>query len=145
MTERIVRPVRAWADYDQWSVYLEGFEGQVVHGWENVVIPKGNRDWIHERGVYSGIADFAEGFGAGIVKPGPLRSLRVLYENDCELKVQRRFGGTFWGWSMELSDEFNEIKAPWPGGFFAEDKDSEAVERAMIAAAAWFSQRQEQR
>jgi hypothetical protein len=25
-------------------------------------------------------------------------------------------------------------------GWFAEDKDSEAVERAMIAAAAWFSQ-----
>jgi hypothetical protein len=28
-------------------------------------------------------------------------------------------------------------------GSFPEDSDSEAVERAMIAAAAWFSQRQE--
>lgn len=136
MNNRIVRPVRAWAEYDQWLVYLEFEDGKL--GFRRYVIPKGEAGRLTESfDLFPGVAAALKGDGP---KSGSLRSLRVLYENGCELTLQRRFGGTFWGWSIELSDEFNEIKAPWPGGSFTEDKDSEAVERALIAAAAWFTQ-----
>jgi hypothetical protein len=81
----------------------------------------------------------------------PLRSLRVLYENGYELKVKGREGtirgtsdyGITWDWSLWMPLTPGTVYAmpgPVASGSFPEDKDSEAVERAMIAAAAWFSQ-----
>ncbi len=135
MTERVVRPVRAWADYDTWSIYMADMDALT---WDAVLIPMGLANWqrwTDGRGV-ADIAKLAE------TKLGiPLRSLRVLYENGYELKLQAyaNINGLdpekrHWHWYLVGVDA---------AGDFAEDRDSEAVERALIAAAAWFSQRQE--
>jgi hypothetical protein len=77
---------------------------------------------------------------------GPLRSLRVLYENGAELKLQPRDQAKhpgYWFWRLYQEKYRFMVDAGefhLADGDFPEDKDSEAVERAMIAAAAWFSQ-----
>lgn len=135
MTERLVRPIRAWAEYDEWSVYLEDYDGE----WVNVHIPKGNNDWSYERGVYDGIADFATNLQVVRLGFGSLRSLRVLYENGHELQLEQWHkdlnDSNVWPWI--LRDRNHDAQAD---GQFTEDKDSDAVERALIAAAAWFTQ-----
>jgi hypothetical protein len=148
MTERIVRPVRAWADYDTWSIYMADMDALT---WDAVLIPMGLANWqrwTDGRGV-ADIAKLAE------TKLGiPLRSLRVLYENGYELKARSREGtipGTsessiLWDWGLSAPLTAGSVYAlpgPVASGSFPEDSDSEAVERALIAAAAWFSQRQE--
>ena len=132
MTDRIVRPVRAWADYDEWSVYLEFEDGKL--GFRRYVIPKGGAGRLTESfDVFPGVAAALKGDGP---KSGSLRSVRVLYENGAELILGTGYAGRGWGWIVQYGDRH-------ASGDFTEDKDSEAVERAMIAAAAWFSQRQD--
>lgn len=128
---RIVRPIRAWADYDDWRWFWHDLSEKVyaipltadghpfVSSWPSVV--QAARSFEHE----------------------PLRSLRVLYENGWTLELGPESGRTTtasgsWFWYLHEDKDAPEI----PHGRFSEDKDSEAVERAMIAAAAWFSQRQ---
>ena len=140
MSNRIVRPVRAWADYDLWSVYLEFEDGKL--GFRRYVIPKGGAGRLTESfDVFPGVAAALQGDGP---KSGSLNSLRVLYENGWWLRLDPLKGPTTtavhdWFWYLHQEQDAPEI----PHGRFTEDKDSEAVERAMIAAAAFFSQRQD--
>ena len=88
-------------------------------------------------GVVDAVRDGTNGFG-------PLRSLRVLYENGWWLRLDLLNGPLTtaihdWLWYLHQEQDAPEI----PHGRFTEDKDSEAVERGMIAAAAFFSQRQD--
>lgn len=137
MTERIERPFRAWAEYDLWSVYLEFEDGKL--GFRRYVIPKGEAGRLTESfDVFPGVAAALKGDGP---KSGSLESVRVLYENGYRLKLQcyaningLDTGKRHWHWYLVGVDA---------AGDFAEDSDSEAVERAMIAAAAFFSQRQD--
>jgi hypothetical protein len=148
MTDRIVRPVRAWAEYDKHTLY---WGDRMV-----TTIPKGADDdahWIDDtvesvREALSWASDDKLGWQENW---GPLRFLRVLYENGYELKAKGREGtirgtseyGTTWDWSLWMPLTPGTVYAmpgPVASGSFPEDKDSEAVERAMIAAAAWFSQ-----
>lgn len=142
MSERMVRPIRAWAEYDEWSVFLQEFDAEY---WDVVFTPRAEDDWEYSREEFVGIVDFMRGSTDEAMKMqvGPLRSLRVLYENGYELKLEPSglASGHLheWFWYLHQFKDDPEI----PHGRFTEDKDSEAVERAMIAAAAFFSQRQD--
>jgi hypothetical protein len=130
-------------------VYLQQWDAEY---WDVVFTPNGDDDWAYSRKEFSGIADFAEGSADAnmTVRVGPLRSLRVLYENGYELKTHSRDGwiapaakeGITWYWSLSAPPPTTVVLMPGPvaQGSFWEDKDSEAVERAMIAAAAYFTQ-----
>jgi hypothetical protein len=149
MTNRIVRPIRAWADYDDRQVYLQDY-------WSGTDDPKVDRQWFARWDIPTagrGQLEARNGF-TGIVaalqkdgpKSGSLRSLRVLYENGAELKLQPRDQAKhpgYWFWRLYQEKYRFMVDAGefhLADGDFPEDKDSEAVERAMIAAAAWFSQ-----
>jgi hypothetical protein len=129
MTDRIVKPVRAWANYDEWMWMLD-----VTDPYTRVVaIPltgTGNEFVTGPKSIVHAVRNVPTLRGMG-----PLRSLRVLYENGYELKLIRfdqfpdHRGWTLWTEGGRVA-----------GGNFSEDKDSEAVERAMIAAAAYFTQ-----
>jgi hypothetical protein len=136
MTDRIVRPIRAWAEYDEWSVYLQQWDAEY---WDVVFTPNGDDDWAYSRKEFSGIADFVQGSaGADMtVHVGPLRSLRVLYENGYEMELDADDGPFPGEWEWLVLGPGETYQA---SGSFKEDKDSEAVERAMIAASAWFTQ-----
>jgi hypothetical protein len=137
MTERLVRPIRAWADYDEWRWFMRLREEIVVHKY--YAIPQGSEGEPFTSaglGVVQGLVQFSYQ-----VEGGPLRSLRVLYENGWWLQLDPIRGGittaiSDWFWYLHQGTDDPEI----PHGRFAEDKDSEAVERAMIAASAWFTQ-----
>lgn len=129
MTDRIVKPVRAWAEYDEWMWMLEQDVEKVY------CIPKSaiGRAFVTD---VSGVVDAARNFGI-YQNPGPLRSLRVLYENGYEMELDADDGPFPGEWEWLVLGPGQTYQA---SGSFKEDKDSEAVERAMIAAAAWFSQ-----
>jgi hypothetical protein len=67
----------------------------------------------------------------------PLRSLRVLYENGYEMELDADDGPFPGEWEWLVLGPGQTYQA---SGSFKEDKDSEAVERAMIAASACFTQ-----
>jgi hypothetical protein len=126
MTDRIVKPVRAWANYDAWMWMLD-----VTDPYTRVVaIPltgTGNEFVTGPKSIVHAVRNLPT-----LREMGPLRSLRVLYENGCQLQL-----GNFDGsWRWKVYDSENVLAR----GGFPEDKDSEAVERAMIAAAAYFTQ-----
>jgi hypothetical protein len=139
MTDRLVRPVRAWAEYDEWSV----FALYLSSDWQIWEMPQ------TKNGLP--ITGFSASLYAAIDRiEVPLRSLRVLYENGYVLKANRRealpprpgYINVTWYWYLfppEIVDGYRVV-GQVADGLFPEDKDSEAVERAMIAAAAWFSQ-----
>jgi hypothetical protein len=139
MSERLVRPVRAWGEYDEWSV----FALYLSSDWQIWEMPQ------TKNGLP--ITGFSASLYAAIDRiEVPLRSLRVLYENGYELKANRRealpprpgYINVTWYWYLfppEIVDGYRVV-GQVADGLFPEDKDSEAVERAMIAAAAWFSQ-----
>jgi hypothetical protein len=133
-SERIVKPVRAWANYDAWMWMLD-----VTDPYTRVVA-------IPLTGAGNEFVTGPKSIGAAVRtvptlrEMGPLRSLRVLYENGYELRL--------WG-VVGIYDLSTRIKWKWnvklegverANGSFHEDKDSEAVERAMVAAAAYFTQ-----
>jgi hypothetical protein len=134
MTDRIVKPVRAWAEYDKHTLY---WGDRMV-----TTIPKGADDdahWIDDtvesvREALSWASDDKLGWQENW---GPLRSLRVLYENGYELYVSLSGTGNVY-WNVGWND--NNFPKGFAEGNFTEDRDSEAVERAMIAASAWFTQ-----
>jgi hypothetical protein len=139
MSERLVRPVRAWGEYDEWSV----FALYLSSDWQIWEMPQ------TKNGLP--ITGFSASLYAAIDRiEVPLRSLRVLYENGYVLKANRRealpprpgYINVTWYWYLfppEIVDGYRVV-GQVADGLFPEDKDSEAVERAMIAAAAWFSQ-----
>jgi hypothetical protein len=85
-SERIVKPVRAWAEYDEWSCYIEDdFDGERGKPFWIWWYPK-TGDGAADDGGVQGIVD-GLGYSDQMVGSGPLRSLRVLYENGYELKL----------------------------------------------------------
>jgi hypothetical protein len=132
MSERLVRPVRAWGEYDEWSV----FALYLSSDWQIWEMPQ------TKNGLP--ITGFAASLYAAIDRiEVPLRSLRVLYENGYELRLTAvsfieglPTSLTHWAWSLWPKKGMDAAA----NGIFAEDKDSEAVERAMIAASSWFTQ-----
>jgi hypothetical protein len=137
MTERLVRPVRAWADYEEWSVFMDHYTGIASDErwfYEAHLIPKGANGACTGHGGFRGLVDFFK----NEPKPlGPLRSLRVLYENGYEMELDADDGPFPGEWEWLVLGPGQTYQA---SGSFKEDKDTEAVERSLIAAAAWFTQ-----
>jgi hypothetical protein len=128
MTDRIVKPVRAWAEYDEWTWMADAATDKVYS------IPTSGDGGPFVSQYISVVQAAAEG---DMFRP--LRSLRVLYENGYELKL------VAWDNTADPENFRWEVTKPGAlyeaaGGALHEDKDSEAVERAMTAAASWFSQ-----
>jgi hypothetical protein len=134
MTDRIVKPVRAWANYDEWMWMLD-----VTDPYTRVVaIPltgTGNEFVTGPKSIVHAVRNVPT-----LREMGPLRSLRVLYDNGYELNVKPvgLSSGHLhdWFWYLHQFKDEPEI----PHGHYTEDKDSEAVERAMAAAATYFTQ-----
>jgi hypothetical protein len=136
MTDRIVKPVRAWANYDTWmwmldvtdpytrvvAIPLTGVGNEFVTGPKSIVHAVRNVPTLREMGT--------------------LRSLRVLYENGYDLWVlPLKYEPGRWEWHVSKeADRKAGLFVAAAEGEFPEDKDSEAVERAMVAAAAYFTQ-----
>jgi hypothetical protein len=130
LTDRLVRPIRAWAEYDEWTWMADAATDKVYS------IPTSGDGGPFVSQYISVVQAAAEG---DMFRP--LRSLRVLYENGWWLQLDPIRGGitttlSDWFWCLHQGKDDPEI----PHGRFTEDKDSEAVERAMIAASAWFTQ-----
>jgi hypothetical protein len=128
MTDRLVRPIRAWAEYDEWTWMADAATDKVYS------IPTSGDGGPFVSQYISVVQAAAEG---DMFRP--LRSLRVLYENGYELFLNPGIPGfeeanRFW-WHL-YRGKSDRVAA----GDLIEDKDSEAVERAMIAASAWFTQ-----
>jgi hypothetical protein len=131
MTDRLVRPIRAWAEYEEYLLLLD----TTVATWRSYLSPMTGEGVPHASGGSSIVACIRN------MNIGPLRSLRVLYENGCELKLEAPTAMTpEWLWFLNVDSENLPDDVESPEGMFSEDKDSEAVERAMIAASAWFTQ-----
>jgi hypothetical protein len=139
LTDRLVRPIRAWAEYDEWTWMADAATDKVYS------IPTSGDGGPFVSQYISVAQAAAEG---DMFRP--LRSLRVLYENGYELKANRRealpprpgYINVTWYWYLfppEIVDGYRVV-GQVADGLFPEDKDSEAVERAMIAASAWFTQ-----
>ena len=138
MSEEI-RPVRAWAEYDEWSMFIEREKNSFRWQWVPFAIPKTGagtysfliaRDSLVE--VFSQPADGRPRFDFG-----PLRSLRVLLSNGCEIRLDREaaYGVVMLpkpGWCFLSEHGQNEIS-------FQAATDAEAVERALAEATAWFA------
>jgi hypothetical protein len=129
MTDRIVKPVRAWANYDAWMWMLD-----VTDPYTRVVaIPltgTGNEFVTGPKSIVHAVRNVPT-----LREMGPLRSLRVLYENGYQMRLNRpNYEGDPYLWWVSKDDELAA------DGSFHEDKDSEAAERAMIAAATYFTQ-----
>jgi hypothetical protein len=131
MTDRIVKPVRAWANYDGWMWMLD-----VTDPYTRVVaIPltgTGDEFVTGPKSIVHAVRTVPT-----LREMGPLRSLRVLYENGYELHLSI-FEDRLCQWA--LNNGGADYTKRIANGIFPEDKDSEAVERAMIAAAAYFTQ-----
>ena len=126
MTDRIVKPVRAWAEYDEWTWMADAATDKVYS------IPTSGDGGPFVSQYISVVQAAAEG---DMFRP--LRSLRVLYENEYEMELDADDGPFPGEWEWLVLGPGQTYQA---SGSFKEDKDSEAVERSMIAAAAWFSQ-----
>lgn len=122
------RPVRAWAEYEEWSVFTSTCEGN----WDFVVTPKGATGE-----AAAGTTVSFETAWKGRYIEAPLRSLRVLLSTGHEATLSRdtRQGG--W-WYMRLircgRPEFGRNTA------FEADTDVDAVARALAEAVAWVSE-----
>lgn len=126
-TEPVV-PVRAWAEYSEWSVFIDKAADKGFDTWH---IPK------------SGQARVVTGWALSIyhvfmaTNPdenfGPLQSLRVLLSNGHELQLE--WTPYEWRWYIHAFRDDPEI----PYGLFRDDNDAEAVQRALTAAAAFFN------
>jgi hypothetical protein len=126
MTDRLVRPIRAWAEYDEWTWMADAATDKVYS------IPTSGDGGPFVSQYISVAQAAAEG---DMFRP--LRSLRVLYENGYEMELDADDGPFPGEWEWLVLGPGQTYQA---SGSFKEDKDSEAVERAMIAASAWFSQ-----
>jgi hypothetical protein len=147
MANRMVKPVRAWAYYDAW-MWMQDLAGDFPRLYAIPLTGVGEEFVSGPKGVVAAVRGMETLAGREM---GPLRSLRILYENGYELKVKGREGtiqgtsdyGTTWDWSLWMPLAPGSVYAmpgPIARGSFPEDKDHEAVERAMIGAVAWFTQ-----
>jgi hypothetical protein len=133
MTNRMVKPVRAWAYYDAW-MWMQDLAGDFPRLYAIPLTGVGEEFVSGPKGVVAAVRGMETLAGREM---GPLRSLRILYENGYELVVLPQlatFGedGYLWNLSRDGKHRAN--------GSIIEDKDYEAVERAMIGAVAWFTQ-----
>jgi hypothetical protein len=133
MTDRLVKPVRAWAYYDAW-MWMQDLAGDFPRLYAIPLTGAGEEFVSGPKGVVAAVRGMETLAGREM---GPLRSLRILYENGYELVVLPQlatFGedGYLWNLSRDGKHRAN--------GSIIEDKDYEAVERAMIGAVAWFTQ-----
>jgi hypothetical protein len=133
MTNRMVKPVRAWAYYDAW-MWMQDLAGDFPRLYAIPLTGVGEEFVSGPKGVVAAVRGMETLAGREM---GPLRSLRILYENGYELVVLpplATFGedGYLWNLSRDGKHRAN--------GSIIEDKDHEAVERAMIGAVAWFTQ-----
>lgn len=117
-----VAPVRAWAEWQECTGYLES-RGEGVT-WSGVVIP--TTDLGHmQTGLATGVTDWVR----KVTQAGPLRSLRVLLSNGSEVHIDRVSEWRQWTWRIDEAIGQNL----WA------DTDTEAVERALAEAIAWFA------
>jgi hypothetical protein len=133
MANRMVKPVRAWAYYDAW-MWMQDLAGDFPRLYAIPLTGVGEEFVSGPKGVVAAVRGMETLAGREM---GPLRSLRILYENGYELVVLPQlatFGedGYLWNLSRDGKHRAN--------GSIIEDKDYEAVERAMIGAVAWFTQ-----
>lgn len=137
-----VKPVRAWAEYDEWAVFFIeiAHEYEDAPGWEPWEIPKAGNGRPYTCSVYTTIVDAIDG-----TNHGPLRSIRVLLSNGAEVRLEtqgrlgyrqvklRRSDGTAPSWGVDFDTR---------RGFVCID-DAEAVERAIAEATVWFAAQEE--
>jgi hypothetical protein len=84
VSDRIVKPIRAWAEYDEWSVFLDHYTAHDERWYfESHLIPKGREGAHVKHDGFTGVANFF----SMLPDIGPLRSLRVLYQNGYALEL----------------------------------------------------------
>jgi hypothetical protein len=133
MTNRMVKPVRAWAYYDAW-MWMQDLAGDFPRLYAIPLTGEGQEFVSGPKGIVAAVRGMETLAGREM---GPLRSLRILYENGYELEVfppLAKFGEDGYLWNLSLDGKHRA------NGSIIEDKDHEAVERAMIGAVAWFTQ-----
>jgi hypothetical protein len=133
MTNRMVSPIRAWAYYDAW-MWMQDLAGDFPRLYAIPLTGVGEEFVSGPKGIVAAVRGMETLAGREM---GPLRSLRILYENGYELEVfppLAKFGEDGYLWNLSLDGKHRA------NGSIIEDKDHEAVERAMIGAVAWFTQ-----
>lgn len=130
-------PVRAWAEYDEWSVFLCGDTGPFwltatpKGATGNVVSTGWHSSW---RCVVDALTDWSH--------PGPLRSLRILLSTGHTVRLELGYSthGPRPAHWMTLG-RFPVIELETS---FTEESDIQAVTRALAEAVAWIEEQAEQ-
>ena len=136
-----VRPVRAWAEYDEWLVFCDwdaraaSFDDALwsVRPWYRVVIPKTGNGSQHTTVLLSSLIDCLTRLPEVVAEWGELRSIRVVLNTGSEVTVSRFMavsrGTVEWGreWVWRAADA---------EGCFPMDgvTDADAVARAVQEA-----------
>ena len=137
------RPVRAWAEYDEWSTFSSAYEGN----WDFVVTPKGATGE-----AAAGATMSFETALKGRYIEAPLRTLRVLLSTGQWVELVRKADSVTIsrGRKAVMLDpgcmKFS-LFAPdgtWlhGGWYMPEVTDADAVARAIAEAVAWVSERE---
>ena len=135
------RPVRAWAEYDEWSVFLNSMP---MAGPWFVAVPKGAKDHA--------IVDMLSEMGRDAIRwlttpepvifhPGPLRSIRILLSTGHTIWL---YGVISWRdhskrlcWRWYLREGRAELVR---GDIPTDTTDTDAVSRALAEAVAWIEE-----
>lgn len=121
-----VQPVRAWAEYDEWSVFAD----RVGPEWDIWVSPRNEHGVLWHRAGMSGLLAALPGADTC----GPLRSLRVLFSTGHEMELERAWyedgRDPSDDWRLSVTDG-----AEWADKSFVDMglSDADAVQRAIDA------------
>lgn len=133
----VIQPIRAWAEYDDWSAYAE-----LPEGWF-VAVPKGvDGVWHNSR---QSALSLTTAVLLGEERCGQFHFLRVYLSNGYELLCDRREQTSLHGVRYPLWFRW-ELRRPgyvWldaPHGSWEADSmtDSQSVARALDGALSWF-------
>ena len=132
MASEQVRPIRAWAEYENWSVFARLTDGS----WDFVVTPTGA-----DGEAAAGTTMSFETAIRGRYIEAPLRSLRVLFSTGHEVLLEQSPCGVEhedWEWLATLMQggAFRAERISMPNS----TSDADAVQRAIDAAVQWIGE-----
>jgi len=146
------RPVRAWAEYDEWSVYAEDdFDGEKHSPFWAFWTPK-TGDYAHDDSRAKSVLHVIELSSDDFMDCGPLRTLRVLLSTGHWVELVRKADSVTipQGRKAVMLDPgcmkfslFASEGAWLHGGWYMpEVTDADAVARAISEALAWIREQE---
>ena len=128
MASEQVRPIRAWAEFDKWSVFVWFADEK----WGFSYHPKNGANGPANHWGVESLTD------AVFSVDGPLRSLRVLFSTEHWLAVQTSDVEVVWAWLYAPGPRIVGNAIALMDMEFIATSDAEAIQRAIDAAVQWI-------